>query len=118
MRIAVAIAASAVFVNLSIGAVAVAADDISALRVTNGMPNMGKGQWTINILQGGVGMPRTASICLDSMAQMAQGPGMPGHSPGAQGQQQPECTSRVIENTSTRGVIESMLSVPEKGAPT
>jgi hypothetical protein len=108
MRIAVAIAASAVFVNLSIGAVAVVADDISALRVTNGMPNMGKGQWTINILQGGVGMPRTASICLDSMAQMAQGPGMPGHSPGAQGQQQPECTSRVIENTSTRGVIESM----------
>jgi hypothetical protein len=69
---------------------------------------MGKGQWTINILQGGGGMPKTASICLDSLAQMAHGPGMPGRKPGAQGRQQPECTTRVIENTSARGVVESI----------
>lgn len=103
----IAIAAFAALVNLWIGTAAVAAEDVSSMQVMGGMPNMGKGQWTINILEGGGGMPRTASVCLDSLAQMARGPEMPGHKPGAQGQQQSECTSKVIENSATRGVVES-----------
>jgi hypothetical protein len=103
----IAIVASAALVNLWIGAATMAADDVSSMQVMSGMPNMGKGQWTINVLEGGGGMPRTASVCFDSLAQMARGPEIPGRKPGMQGRQQSECTSRVIENTSARGVVES-----------
>ncbi|MDH3315324.1 MAG: hypothetical protein OEN48_15975 [Betaproteobacteria bacterium] len=103
----IAIAALAVLVNLWISAAAVAAEDVSSMQIMSGMPNMGQGQWTINVLEGGGGMPKTASVCLDSLAQMARGPGMPGRKPGAQAEQRSECTSRVIENTSSRGVVES-----------
>lgn len=103
----IVIAAFAALVNLWIGASAVAAEDVSSMQVMSGMPNMGKGQWTINVLEGGGGMPRTASVCFDSLAQMARGPEVPGRNPGAQEPQQSQCTSRVIENTSARGVVES-----------
>lgn len=99
-------AASAVLVSLCIGAAAMAAEDFPSMRVMGGMPNMGKGQWTINVLEGGGG-PRTVSLCFDNLAQMARGPQMSGRGPAAQGRQQPECASRVIENTAARGVVES-----------
>jgi len=92
-------AASAVLVSLSIGAVAMAAEDFPSMQVMSGMPNMGKGQWKINVLEGGGG-PGTASLCFDSLAQMTRGP-------AARGRQQPKCTNRVIENTAARGVVES-----------
>jgi hypothetical protein len=101
----IAIAASAALVSLWIGAAAVAADDLSSMRITSGMPNMGKGQWTIDILEGGGAMPRTASICLESLAQMSRGIGAPGQQPETQ--EQSRCTNRVIEDTSARGVVES-----------
>ncbi len=101
------IAASAALVGLCSGAAAVASEDISSMRVMSGMPNMGKGQWTIEVLEGGGGMPRTASLCLETFAQMARGSAMAGPKPRAQGPQQSECTSRVIENTAVRGVVES-----------
>lgn len=99
-----AIAASAMLVSLWIGAAAIAADDFSAMQVARGMPNMGKGQWKIDILEGGGGIPRSGSICLESLAQMARGP-------MSRQQSAPEapsrCESRIIENTTARGVVES-----------
>ena len=97
-------AACAVLVSLSIGAAAMAAEDFPSMRVMSGMPNLGKGQWTINVLEGGGG-PGTASLCFDSLAQMTRGPQMRG--PAGRGRQQPKCTNRVIENTAARGVVES-----------
>lgn len=94
------IAAFAALVGLCSGAAAAASEDISLMRVMSGMPSMGKGQWTMSVLEGGEGMPRTASLCLETLAQMARGP-------EARGSRQSECTSRVIENTAARGVVES-----------
>ena len=74
MRIVVA--AIVVLVNGFVGAAAMAAEDFPAMRVMSGMPNMGKGQWTINVLEGGGG-PGAASVCFDSLAQMTRGPQMP-----------------------------------------
>lgn len=101
----IVIAASVALVGLCFGAAAVAAEDVSSMRVMRGMPNMGKGQWTINVLEGGGAMPRTASLCLETFAQMARSPGMAGRSP--QAPHDSGCTNRVIENTSERGVVET-----------
>lgn len=101
------IAASAAAIGLCLGTAALGSGDISSLRVMNGMPNMGKGQWTIEVLEGGAGMPRTAALCLDTFAQMARGPAMAGPSRGGPGARQSECANRVIENTAARGVVES-----------
>ncbi len=98
------VAACAAFFALCFSASAMAAEDMSSMQVMRGMPNMGKGQWTINVLEGGGGMPRTASICFDSLAQLTRGPGMSSHAPGAQ---QAACANRVIENTADRGVVET-----------
>ncbi|HXV09355.1 MAG TPA: hypothetical protein VD839_00985 [Burkholderiales bacterium] len=106
MRLAVA--ASAALLNLWIGAAALAADDLSAMEVARGMPDMGKGQWKIDILEGAGGLPRSGSICLESVAQMAQG--HMSRQPAA-GEAQSRCDSRIIENTAARGVVES--SCPE-----
>jgi len=99
-----AVAASAMLVNLWIGAAAIAADDFSAMQVARGMPNMGKGQWKIDILEGGGGIPRSGSICLESLAQMARGP-MSRQQSAAEAPSR--CDSRIIENTTARGVVES-----------
>jgi len=98
------IAACAVFFILCVSSPAMAAEDVSSMRVMSGMPNMGKGQWTINVLEGGAGMPRKASICFESLAQLTRGPGM---SPRNAGAQQPECANRVVENTADRGIVET-----------
>ena len=100
----IVVAASAALFALCFGAPALAAEDMSSMRVMRGMPNMGKGQWTINVLEGGGGMPQTASICFESLAQLTRGPGMSSRHPGAQ---QAECANRVIENTADRGVVET-----------
>lgn len=102
MRIVVA--AFTALLNLCFGTATVAAEDLSSMRVMSGMPNMGKGQWTINILEGGAGMPRTASLCLETMAQMA---GMAGPTTGTPDLEQSQCTNRIIENTAEQGVVES-----------
>jgi len=102
MRIVVPVCA-AIFA-LGFGAQETAAEDMSSMRVMSGMPNMGKGQWSIHVLEGGGGMPRTASICFESLAQLTRGPGMSPRNPGAQ---QPECANRVIENTADRGIVET-----------
>lgn len=98
-------AASALLVVSCIGATAMAAEDFPSMQVMSGMPNMGKGQWTISVLEGGGG-PGTALLCFDSLAQMARGPRVSGRDPAGQGRQ-PKCTNRVIENSATRGVVES-----------
>ena len=100
----IVIAACAAIFALGFGAQETAAEDMSSMRVMSGMPNMGKGQWSIHVLEGGGGMPRTASICFESLAQLTRGPGMSGRNPGAQ---QPECANRVIENTADRGIVET-----------
>ena len=99
-----AIAASAAFLNLWMCAAAVAADDLSAMEVARGMPNMGKGQWKIDILEGAGGLPRSGSICLESLAQMAQG-----HTaqPQSADQAPSRCDNQIVENTASRGVVES-----------
>ena len=99
-----AIAASAMLVSLWIGTAAIAADDFSAMQVARGMPNMGKGQWKIDILEGGGGIPRSGSICLESLAQMARGP-MARQESATQALSR--CDSRIIENTTARGVVEA-----------
>ena len=99
-----AIAAFAALLNLSIGAAAIAADDLSAMEVARGMPDMGKGQWKIDILEGGGGLPRSGSICLESLAQMARGPMGNQRSPA---QASGRCDNRIVENTNARGVVES-----------
>ena len=96
-----AIAASAALLNLWIGATAPAADDLSSMEVARGMPGMGKGQWKIDILEGGGGLPLSGSICLESLAQMAHGPAA-GRQSAAQG-----CDNRIVENSAARGVVES-----------
>lgn len=103
MRIAIVVT-SAALINLWAGTAAMAADDVSALEVSRGMPNMGKGQWAISILEGGGGIPRTGSICLERLEQMAGG-SMGG--PQTEGREDSRCTNRIIENSSARGVIES-----------
>lgn len=100
-------AASAALVSLCFSVAAVAADDVSSMRVMSGLPSMGKGQWTMTVLEGGEGMPRTASLCFETLAQLARGPGMAGSNPGAQAPRQSECTNRIVENTPARGVVES-----------
>lgn len=100
----IAIAVSAALLNLWIGTAAFAADDFSAMQVARGMPDMGKGQWKIDILEGGGGIPRSGSICLESLAQMARGP-MSRQQSAAEAPSR--CDSRIIENTSARGVVES-----------
>ena len=99
-----AIAASAALLNLWIGATGLAADDLSAMEVARGMPSMGKGQWKIDILEGGGGLPRSGSICLESLAQMTQG-----HmaKQSSSGEASPRCDNRIIENTAARGVVAS-----------
>ena len=94
---------SAALINLWGGAAAMAADDVSALEISRGMPNMGKGQWSISILQGGGGIPRSGSICLERLEQMAGSMGRP----QTGGQAEARCTNRIIQNSATRGVIES-----------
>jgi hypothetical protein len=99
-----AIAASAALLTLWLGAAAVAADDLSAMEVARGMPNMGKGQWKIEILEGASGLPRSGSICLESLAQMTQDHAARGQ---AAGEASSRCNNRIIENTAARGVVES-----------
>jgi len=99
-----AIIASAALVGFWAGAAAIAADDFSALQVARGMPNMGKGQWTISILEGGGGLPRSGSICLEKLEQMAGG-SMQGAQAAEPGNSR--CTNRIVENSAMRGVIES-----------
>lgn len=81
-----------------------AADDFSDLQVARGMPNMGKGQWTIQILDGGGGIPRTGSICLERLGQMVGGAM---GAPKTREQNESRCTNRILENASGRGVVES-----------
>lgn len=100
----IVVAACAALFALCFATPAMAAEDMSSMRVMRGMPNMGKGQWTINVLEGGSGMPRTASICFESLAQLTRGPGMSSHNPEGQ---QAACANRVIENTADRGVVET-----------
>lgn len=98
------LAAFVVLITLLPGAASFAADDFSELQVAHGMPNMGKGQWTINILEGGGGIARTGSICLEKLGQMIGG-SMGASEPGEQ--KQTRCASRILENTPERGVVES-----------
>ena len=100
----IVVAACAAFFVLGFGAPVLAAEDMSSMRVMRGMPNMGKGQWTINVLEGGGSMPRTASICFESLAQLTRGPGMSSHDREAR---QAACANRVIENTADHGVVET-----------
>jgi hypothetical protein len=100
----IVIAAPAALLSLWMGAAALAADDLSSMEVGRGMPSMGKGQWKIDILDGGGGLPRSGSICLESVAQMAQGHMAKGQSAAGASTR---CDSRIIENTAARGVVES-----------
>jgi len=102
----IAIGAFATLASLWIAAPAAAAEAFPAMKVMAGMPNMGKGQWTINFLESGGAMPAKASICFDSFAQMARG-GKPGPQPGTREERESDCTTRVIENTPARGVVEA-----------
>jgi hypothetical protein len=102
------IAALAALLSLWMGAAALAADDLSSMEVGRGMPSMGKGQWKIDILEGGGALPRSGSICLESVAQMAEG--HMARNPSA-GEASPRCDNRIIENIAVRGVVES--SCPE-----
>lgn len=98
------IAAFAALIPLIVAVAGAGADDFSALMVARGMPNMGKGQWTINILEGGGGIPRAGSVCLERLEQMAGGSI---GSPQTGDQPSSRCNSRILENAPERGVIES-----------